>query len=65
MNQENKSKKQIRKYDKNPIKTIILNEKIKNIVNLYENILGIRIEKDKIEKDVFIVHEFEGYYFLF
>ena len=44
-----------------PIKSIILSEKIKNIVKFYENISGIRIEKDKNEKDIFIVHAFEGY----
>ena len=34
---------------------------MKNIIEFYENITGIRIEKDKNEKDVFIVHAFEGF----
>ena len=38
-----------------------LSEKIKNLCELYENITGIRIEKDLNEKDVFIVHAFEGF----
>ena len=58
---EEKQKKDLAEMAKNPINSKILSEKLKQIVNLYENITGIRIEKDKNEKDIFIVHAFEGY----
>ena len=58
---EKKQKLNLEKMIETPVKSNILAEKIKNIVNFYENISGIRIEKDKNEKDIFIVHAFEGY----
>jgi hypothetical protein len=58
---EQKQKLDLEKMIGNPVKSNILSEKIKNIVNFYENISGIRIEKDKNEKDIFIIHAFEGY----
>ena len=45
----------------NPINSSALFEKLKNMISFYENITGIRIEKDKNEKDEIIVHAFEGY----
>ena len=44
-----------------PLNCSIISQKLKNINDLYENITGIRIEKDKNEKDVIIVHAFEGF----
>ena len=58
---EEKQKKDLQDLVSNPINTTVLSEKLKNIVGFYENITGIRIERDKNEKDVFIVHTFEGY----
>ena len=58
---EEKQKKDLQDLVTNPMNTMILSEKLKNIVDFYENITGIRIERDKNEKDVFIVHAFEGY----
>ena len=58
---EQKQKLDLEKMIGTPVKSNILSEKIKNIVNFYENISGIRIEKDKNEKDIFIIHAFEGY----
>ena len=58
---EQKQKLDLEKMIGNPVKSNILSEKIKNIVNFYENISGIRIEKDKNEKDIVIVHAFEGF----
>ena len=58
---EEKQKKDLQDLISNPMNTMVLSEKLKNIVDFYENITGIRIERDKNEKDVFIVHAFEGY----
>ena len=58
---EEKQKKDLQDLVSNPMNTMVLSEKLKNIVDFYENITGIRIERDKNEKDVFIVHAFEGY----
>ena len=58
---EQKQQKDLEEIIANPMNSANLAEKIKNIVNFYENITGIRIEKDKNENDTFIVHAFEGY----
>ena len=58
---EEKQKKDLQDLVSNTMNTMVLSEKLKNIVDFYENITGIRIERDKNEKDVFIVHAFEGY----
>ena len=58
---EKKQKKELDELSSAPMNSLILAEKIKNIVNFYENISGIRIEKDKNENDTLIIHAFEGY----
>ena len=58
---EKTQKSDLEKIIESPVKSIILSDKIKKMINFYENISGIRIEKDKNEKDIFIVHSFEGY----
>ena len=58
---EEKQKKDLNDLVSNPLDSSILTKKLKNIVEFYENITGIRIEKDKSEKDAFIVHAFEGF----
>ena len=58
---EEKQKKDLNGLKDNPLEQMVLAKKLKNLVEFYENITGIRIEKDKNEKDVFIVHAFEGY----
>ena len=58
---EEKQKKDLNGLIDNPLEQMVLSKKLKNLVEFYENITGIRIEKDKNEKDVFIVHAFEGY----
>ena len=58
---EEKQKKDLNGLIDNPLEQMVLAKKLKNLVEFYENITGIRIEKDKNEKDVFIVHAFEGY----
>ena len=58
---EEKQKNDLQDLISSPLNSSILSQKLKNIIEFYENITGIRIEKDKNEKDVFIVHAFEGY----
>ena len=58
---EKKQKKELDELSSAPMHSLIFAEKIKNIVNFYENISGIRIEKDKNENDTLIIHAFEGY----
>ena len=58
---EEKQKSDLAELVNSPVKSLQLSENIKNIVKFYENITGIRIEKDKNEKDIFIVHAFEGF----
>ena len=58
---EEKQKKDLKELIDHPIDSFVLSKKIQNLIDFYENITGIRIEKDKNEKDVFIVHAFEGY----
>ena len=58
---EEKQKNDLNDLISNPLNSTVLSEKLKNIINFYEDMTGIRIEKDKNEKDVFIVHAFEGY----
>ena len=58
---EEKQKKDLDEITKKRINSVVLTEKLEKIVNFYENITGIRIEKDVNESDVFIVHAFEGY----
>ena len=47
---EEKQKKDLNDLVSNPLDSSILTKKLKNIVEFYENITGIRIEKDKNEK---------------
>ena len=54
-------KKELAELSSEPMNSLILGEKIKNIVNFFENISAIRIEKDKNENDTLIIHAFEGY----
>jgi hypothetical protein len=56
-----KQKNDLAELINSPINSLKLAENIKNIVNFYENITGIRIEKDENEKDAIIVHAFEGF----
>ena len=58
---EEKQKNDLQDLISSPLNSSILSQKLKNIIQFYENITGIRIEKDKNEKDVFIVHAFEGF----
>ena len=58
---QEKQQKDLEELISNPLESSILSKKLKYFVELYENITGIRIEKDKNEKDVFIVHAFEGF----
>lgn len=58
---EEKQKSDLAELVNSPVKSLQLSENIKNIVKFYENITGIRIEKDKNEKDIFIIHAFEGF----
>ena len=58
---EKKQKKELEEMISTPVNSLILAEKLKNIVSFYEDISGIRIEKDKNEKDTLLVHAFEGY----
>ena len=58
---EEKQKNDLQELISSPLNSSILSQKLKNIIEFYENITGIRIEKDKNEKDVFIVHAFEGF----
>jgi hypothetical protein len=58
---EQKQKKDLEEIISSPMNSFSLAENIKNIVKFYENITGIRIEKDKNENDTLIVHAFEGY----
>ena len=58
---EEKLRKDLDELNNNPVNSLELAKNIKDIVHVYENITGIRIEKDKNEKDEFIVHAFEGY----
>jgi len=58
---EEKQKKDLQDLCAQPLNLTIFSQKLKNIIDFYENITGIRIEKDKNEKDVFIVHAFEGF----
>ena len=58
---EEKQKKDLQDLCAQPLNSTIFSQKLKNIIDFYENITGIRIEKDKNEKDVFIVHAFEGF----
>ena len=58
---EEKQKNDLQDLISSPLNSSILSQKLKNIIEFYENITGIRIEKDKNEKDVFIVHAFEGF----
>ena len=58
---EEKQKKDLEEINNSPLNSKIFYEKVKKSLELYENITGIRIEKDKNEKDVFIVHAFEGF----
>ena len=58
---EEKQKKDLQDLCSQPLNSTIFSQKLKNIIDFYENITGIRIEKDKNEKDVFIIHAFEGF----
>ena len=58
---EEKQKNDLNDLISNPLNSTVLSGKLKNIIDFYEDMTGIRIEKDKNEKDVFIVHAFEGY----
>ena len=58
---EEKQKKDLQDLVASPLQSSVFSLKLKNIIDFYENITGIRIEKDKNEKDVFIVHAFEGF----
>ena len=58
---EEKQKKDLQDLCAQPLNSTIFSQKLKNIIDFYENITGIRIEKDKNEKDVFIIHAFEGF----
>ena len=58
---EEKQKKDLQDLVASPLQSSVFSQKLKNIIDFYENITGIRIEKDKNEKDVFIVHAFEGF----
>ena len=58
---EEKQKNDLNHLISNPLNSTVLSGKLKNIIDFYEDMTGIRIEKDKNEKDVFIVHAFEGY----
>ncbi len=58
---QEKQKNDLNDIINTPLDSSVLSEKIKNLCELYENITGIRIEKDLNEKDVFIVHAFEGF----
>ena len=58
---EEKQKKDLQDLCAQPLNSKIFSQKLKNIIDFYENITGIRIEKDKNEKDVFIIHAFEGF----
>ena len=58
---EEKQKNDLQDLISSSLNSSILSQKLKNIIEFYENITGIRIEKDKNEKDVFIVHAFEGF----
>jgi hypothetical protein len=58
---EEKQKNDLNDLISNPLNSMVLSGKLKNIIDFYEDMTGIRIEKDKNEKDVFIVHAFEGY----
>lgn len=58
---EKKQQKELEEMISSPVNSFILAEKIQNIINFYEDISGIRIEKDKNEKDTLLIHAFEGY----
>jgi len=58
---EEKQKKDLQDLCAQTLNSTIFSQKLKNIIDFYENITGIRIEKDKNEKDVFIIHAFEGF----
>ena len=58
---QEKHQKDLMELVSNPLDQSVLSKKLKNIVEFYENITGIRIEKDKNEKNIFIVHAFEGF----
>ena len=58
---EEKQKNDLQDLVSTPLNSSIFSQKLKNIIDFYENITGIRIEKDKNEKDLFIVHAFEGF----
>ena len=58
---EEKQKNDLNDLISNPLNSTVLSGKLKNIIDFYEDMTGIRIEKDKNEKDVFIVHAFEGF----
>ena len=58
---QEKQKNDLNDLISNPLNSTVLSGKLKNIIDFYEDMTGIRIEKDKNEKDVFIVHAFEGY----
>ena len=58
---QEKHQKDLMELVSNPLDSSVLSKKLKNIVEFYENITGIRIEKDKNEKNIFIVHAFEGF----
>ena len=58
---EEKQKNDLNDLISNPLNSTVLSGKLKNIIDFYEDMTGIRIEKDKNEKDIFIVHAFEGY----
>ena len=58
---EEKQKNDLNDLISNPLNSTVLSGKLKNIIDFYEDMTGIRIEKDKNEKDVFIIHAFEGY----
>ena len=51
---EEKQKNDLNDLISNPLNSTILSGKLKNIIDFYEDMTGIRIEKDKNEKDVFI-----------